>query len=377
METTQPLSLLSGLSPRQFMQRHWQKEPLLVRQAIPGFKPLLPRPELFALASGEAVETRLLTRFDGRWRLRHSPFSRRALPPLKQPDWTLLVQGVDLHCDAAHQLLQRFRFVPDARLDDLMISFATDGGGVGPHFDSYDVFLLQASGRRRWRVGRQADLQLLPDLPVKILARFEPEQEWVLEPGDLLYLPPLWAHDGVAVGPCMTYSVGFRRPASVELAGELLSRLADAAGELLPDRPYADPAQDAVSAPGAIPEALRAFARQAVSQAMADPVALDRVLGEWLSEPKPSVWFDRASDEEGQPGATVALDRRTRMLHDAHGVYINGESLATAGEDARLLRELADARRLPAAARQQLSAEARTVLQQWIQAGWLHEQRAE
>lgn len=377
METMQPLALLGGLSPQQFMRQHWQKEPLLVRQAIPGFKPLLSRPQLFALAADDGVEARLLTRFDGRWRLRHGPLARRALPPLRQADWTLLVQGVDLHSDSTHALLQRFRFVPDARLDDLMISFATDGGGVGPHFDSYDVFLLQASGRRRWRVGRQADLRLLPDLPVKILARFEPEQEWLLEPGDMLYLPPLWAHDGVAEGECMTYSVGFRRPTSDELAGELLSRLADGAADRLPDQPYTDPAQDAVATPGAIPEALRAFARHAVQQAVADPAALDRVLGEWLSEPKAHVWFDRTDDGRDEPPAAVlALDRRTRMLHDAHGVYINGESLASRGTDLRLLRELADTRRLPVAARQRLSEGGRAALRQWIQAGWLHE-RAE
>lgn len=372
MDTTRPLSLLGGLSAQQFMRAHWQKKPLLVRQAIPGLKPLLSRAQLFALASDDAVEARLLTRFDGCWRLRHGPFPRRALPPLKRPDWTLLVQGVDLHCNAAHDLLQRFRFVPDARLDDLMISFATDGGGVGPHVDSYDVFLLQAGGRRRWRMGRQSDLRLLPDLPVKVLARFEPEQEWLLGPGDLLYLPPLWAHEGVAVGACMTYSVGFRRPTRAGLAAELLLRLADAAQDLLPEQAYADPAQPAVCAPAAIPEGLRVFAQQALHAIMQDAAALDRALGECLSEPKPGVWFDRADDAGHGPVASVVLDRRTRMLHDARGVYINGESWTAAGDDARLMRQLADTRTLPAAALRQLSGPAQAMLWQWMQAGWMH-----
>ena len=156
----------------------------------------------------------------GGWKLRHGPFARRYLPAMSQREWTLLVQGVDLHNDAVHQLMQQFRFVPEARLDDLMISYATDGGGVGPHFDSYDVFLLQAHGRRRWRIGRQKDLTLKEGIPLKVLAEFEPEEEFVLEPGDMLYLPPRYAHDGIAEGECITYSIGFRAPARAELAGD-------------------------------------------------------------------------------------------------------------------------------------------------------------
>ena len=206
-----PMTLLGGLSPARFMRRHWQKQPLLVRQAVPGFAPPLDRARLFALAADEAVESRLLVRDGARWKLRHGPLPRRALPPLARPGWTLLVQGVDLHVDAARTLLDRFRFLPEARLDDLMISYASDGGGVGAHVDSYDVFLLQASGRRRWQVAHQRDRRLVPDLPLKILRTFEPAQEWVLGPGDMLYLPPGWGHDGVALGAdCMTCSIGLR-----------------------------------------------------------------------------------------------------------------------------------------------------------------------
>ena len=186
MDTERPLPLLGGLTPAQFMTRHWQKKPLLVRQAIPGFRPLLAPGELFALAAREEVESRLVARDGKAWRLQRGPFARRALPSVRKPDWTLLVQGVDLHDRAAHELLHAFDFLPAARLDDLMISYATDGGGVGPHFDSYDVFLLQAQGRRRWRYGRQRDLALREGAPLKILERFEPEEEYVLEPGDML-----------------------------------------------------------------------------------------------------------------------------------------------------------------------------------------------
>jgi 50S ribosomal protein L16 3-hydroxylase len=227
MDIQQPSPLLAGLSPAQFMQRHWHKKPLLVRQAIPGFKPPVGRAALFELAAREEVESRFIQHLDGRWRLRHGPLARRSLPSLGTREWTVLVQGVDLHDEAVHALLQQFRFVPQARLDDLMISYASDGGGVGPHFDSYDVFLLQAHGRRRWRIGRQKDLSLQPDVPLKVLSHFEPEEEFVLEAGDMLYLPPKWAHDGIAEGECMTYSIGFRSPARDELAREMLLRMSD------------------------------------------------------------------------------------------------------------------------------------------------------
>lgn len=375
MDVTQPLQLLGGLSPEAFMKRYWHKKPLLVRQAVPGFAPLLPRAELFELAGREEVESRLVTlqrrRGKEAWTLQRGPFARRMLPALKTPEWTLLVQGVDLHSDAAHELMNRFRFIPDARLDDLMISYASEGGGVGPHFDNYDVFLLQAHGQRRWRIGRQHDLSLKPNMPVKILANFQPEQEFVLEPGDMLYLPPDYAHDGVAVGgDCMTYSVGFRSPKAGELAQELLQRLAEDAAEAVGEDFYRDPRQVAVAGPAAMPAALERFARQAVQQALKDPQALARALGETLSEPKAHVWFESGTLPRGRSG--VVLDRRTRMLYDAHHVFINGESYLAAGRDATLMHRLADQRRLSAAEVAGASAAARELLLAWCEDGWAH-----
>ena len=370
MDIDQPLQLLAGLSPAQFMRRHWQKKPLLVRQALPHFEPLLPRSALFALAGEEDVESRLVSSGPGGWRLRHGPFERRALPPLKQPEWTLLVQGVDLHHAGVHALMQQFRFVPDARLDDVMISYASDGGGVGPHFDSYDVFLLQAQGRRRWRIGRQQNLALVEGLPLKILADFEPEEEFVLEPGDMLYLPPRWAHDGVAVGECMTYSIGFRQPARGELTQDLLQRLADEAPEMLGDQAYRDPRQPAVEEPGRMPDAMLEFARDGLQRLLRDPALLAMLLGEAMTEPKPNVWFP-AGDAATNSGAGVVLDRRTRMMYDDLHVFINGEGFRAGGRDARLMRQLADARHLPAAELDRLSPEARALLDEWRQAGWL------
>ena len=369
MDVNQPLPLLGGLTPAQFMRRHWQKKPLLVRQAISGFAPLLGRRQLFDLAASDATESRLIVqeRARDRWRVRHGPVTRRALPPLARPDWTLLVQGVDLHDDRVHALLQQFRFAPQARLDDLMISYATPGGGVGPHFDSYDVFLLQARGRRRWRIGRQKDLSLRDDVPLKILSNFQAEVEYVLEPGDMLYLPPRWAHDGIAESECMTYSVGFKVPSAAELGRELLQRLSDDATDPLL---YRDPAQPATAHPGEIPAALGDFAGQAVQKLLGTGAALQRSLGEYLTEPKASVWFD-----EGQAVArldAIRLDRRTRMMYDAQHVFINGESWRAAGRDARLLHQLADERSLDAAQLRGSSAAARALMSDWCAAGWAH-----
>ncbi|KRD26852.1 cupin [Acidovorax sp. Root267] len=370
MDIQQPLSLLGGLTPAQFMRRHWQKKPLLVRQAIPQFTPPVLRSELFALAAQEGVESRLVQLAKGAWKLRHGPFQRRALPALQQPDWTLLVQGVDLHNDAVHALMQQFRFVPEARLDDLMISYASPGGGVGPHFDSYDVFLLQAHGRRRWRIGRQKDLTLRDGIPLKVLAQFEPEEEFVLEPGDMLYLPPRYAHDGIAEGECMTYSIGFRAPARAELAQELLVRLAEDAADEGSPLLYRDAQQEAVPQPAAIPAGLQDFARDALARVLAQPLVLERALGEYLTEPKPSVWF-----EPGDAGVMlegVRLDRRSRMMYDTHHVFINGESYRAAGRDATLMRRLADERRLSARELARASDDALELLSSWCDAGWAH-----
>ncbi|MFE1570668.1 JmjC domain-containing protein [Comamonas odontotermitis] len=380
MQIEQALPLLGGLSPAQFMRRYWQKKPLLVRGAVTDWKNLqlpLPRAELFELAGQEGVESRLIQQKGGAWSIKHGPFSRRAIPSLKTEDWTLLVQGVDLHNTAAHQLLQRFAFVPAARLDDLMISYASNGGGVGPHFDSYDVFLLQAHGKRRWRIGKQKNLALKDGIPLKILAEFEAEEEYLLEPGDMLYLPPRYAHDGVAEGECMTYSIGFRSPAQHELAGDLLMRLSDvddvddcdsSAKAATPI--YKDPKQAAVEAPGAIPPEMLEFARIGLEKRLAEPLALARALGESLTEPKANVWFE----PEGNPAMleAVALDRKTRMMYDGHHVFINGESYRAGGKDFTLMKKLADTRRLDRRDVSGASDDALSLLSQWCEDGWAH-----
>ncbi|WKB52607.1 JmjC domain-containing protein [Eleftheria terrae] len=371
MDITQKLSLLGGLTPEQFMRRHWHKKPLLIRQAVALAQPLVSRSELFEMAASEDVESRLIVQEgNGGWSLKRGPLPRRSLPPTTQPGWTVLVQGVDLHRDAAHDLLQQFRFVPDARVDDLMVSWASDGGGVGPHFDSYDVFLLQVQGRRRWRIGRLEDPQLQPDVPLKILQNFIAEEEFVLEPGDMLYLPPRWAHDGVAEGECMTASIGFRAPARTELAREIMVRMLEAV-EAEGDSPlYRDPRQPATETPGAIPEGLADYARDALQALLRDEASLQCALGEYLSEPKPQVWFEVGDAADLSGG--VRLDRRSRMMYDERHVFFNGESYRAGGRDAKLMRVLADSRCLDARQVSQLSEGARELLERWGDDGWLH-----
>ncbi len=390
MDVNQALPLLAGLSPAQFMRRHWQKKPLLIRGAIPGFKPLLSRSELFDLAAREGVESRLVVQGKSGWHMKQGPFGQRALPPLKQSGWSLLVQGVDLHVQKAHELLQQFRFVPDARLDDLMISFATPDGGVGPHFDSYDVFLLQASGRRRWKIARQKDFTLQSGVPLKILQNFEPEQEFVLEAGDMLYLPPRYAHDGIAEsvepgrkrGDCMTYSIGFRAPGRQELASELLHRIAgfgeDAAdedsgtgGRSVMSFLYRDPDQEATSTPAEIPQSLARFAENVLRSALEDPLSLTCALGEYMTEPKPLIWFDEPDEDWPSSRFGVCLDVKSRMMYDAHHVFLNGESYRAGGADLRLMRRFADRRALSAADMAKASPAAMELLADWHDAGWI------
>lgn len=369
---------LGAFSVDQFLRDHWQRRPLLVRAAVPDVRPPVAPASLVALSARDEVESRLVSAFGGRWRLRHGPFAAGSVPSLSRRRWTLLVQGVDLHDDHAHALLERFRFVPDARLDDLMISLASDGGGVGPHVDSYDVFLLQAWGRRRWRIGWPASRDLMPGLPLRILAQFEPRDEFVLEPGDMLYLPPGWGHDGVAEGPCMTCSIGFRAPSRHEFLSALL---ADAAESVSGGDPrFADPGRRATIRPAQIPPDLHARLAQWGRGWRPPSAALDDFIGRFLTEPKPQVWFERNAPMTPARFAARAsrrglrLDRRTRIAYRRRRVFVNGASFAATGAAAHWLRQLADRRRLDADAAGRAAADpcCGAMLCEWHAAGWLH-----
>jgi len=395
---------LGDLSLHQFLRRHWQRRPLLVRQAWSSLGAGADMPftirELFALARDPDVESRLVfspgsspNASADTWRLRHGPFSR--LPSRRQPGWSLLVQGVDLHLAAARAMMDCFRFIPDARLDDLMISFASDGGGVGPHVDSYDVFLLQVQGRRRWRVCAPASVSLVPDAPLKILADFEPQQTWLLQPGDMLYLPPGWGHEGTAVGECMTCSIGFRSPSIAELRQAFFTFLADTPPEQPPAgalRRYRDKTLAPAARPAEIPDDMARTLGDWLREYQPPAQVIERFIGRYLTEPKPSVWFNAPSgatalsdlvpsgsprpSSDAAPEIALELDRRTRMLYRLDDFYINGETvdLPRSRSQARaLLQTLADQRRLDAVQ----TADAlripwlRATLEDWLASGWL------
>jgi len=366
-------SVLGETAVATFLKKYWQKKPLLIRQAVPDAQPPLTRDALFALAARDDVESRLLTNFNDRWSLKHGPFHE--LPSAKKKCWTLLVQGLNLHLDQAADLLHQFRFIPDARLDDLMISYATDGGGVGAHFDSYDVFLLQVHGQRRWRISAQDDLRLKAGLPLKILEHFMPEEEYLLEPGDMLYLPPHYAHEGVAIGECMTCSIGFRAPTWQELGQAFLEFKADTLE--LTGR-YADPGLQASRHPAKLDDALLDRVEQQLKKIRTtrDDVAV--FLGEYLSEPKPSVIFD-VPERPPSPARFraqalrdgVRLHRKTKMLYRGKYLFINGESFRAGSADLALLRRLADLRELPPGALEAASEDLMESLLQWCEDGWL------
>lgn len=358
------------------MRQHWQREPRLVRGALPASTwDGIDRETLLALAARDEVASRLVSAPPGGgpagWRLRHGPFGRRQLPPRRRPGWTLLVQGLDRHLDAARGLLDRFDFLPAARLDDLMVSWASEGGGVGPHVDSYDVFLLQLEGHRRWQIAPPGQADLVPGLPLKILQRFEPVSSWRLGPGDMLYLPPGWAHEGRAEGgECLTASIGFRAPAPAEALEGVVGRWLDACGEALEDAPrYRDPGQAAVAEPARVPPRLRGWVLGRLARALQAPGALDLALGEWLSEPGPAAFEPGPSLDGCAQG--LRLHRASRMLHDEDHVFLNGEAWRAAGRDAELLRRLANTRALDARDLRRASPAARGLLEAWLAQGWV------
>jgi 50S ribosomal protein L16 3-hydroxylase len=367
---------LGGLAAAAFLRDHWQKKPLLVRQALSGFTGPFTLRDLMALARRDDVESRLVVRQGARWTLAHGPFRRGDWKALPARGWTLLVQGVNLVEPAGDALLRQFSFLPFARVDDLMVSYAAPGGGVGPHMDSYDVFLLQGFGRRRWRFGAQNDHALLPGRPLKILRRFTPTHDDVLAPGDMLYLPPHIAHDGVAVDACTTYSIGFRAPGATELAASFLDFLRD---ELdLPGR-YADPDLVPVQAPAAIGPDMRRRCLQLLKGITWDRATSARFLGSFLSDPKPHVYFEPpasplSSSAFAQRVAKYGahVDRRTRLLYDATHLFINGVALPWPANGAAALRRLANDRSLGPKGVRGLSPETAAILYNWYCDGYVH-----
>lgn len=279
--------LLGELSPEEFLKDYWQRKPLLVRQAYPDIQPLISADELAGLALEPEVPSRLIIQTsDTQWDLRHGPFEADDFSSLPQTHWTLLVTDMEKFVPELQGLISPFRFIPDWRIDDLMISYAAPHGSVGPHIDAYDVFLLQLDGKRRWQIDTRPvspDNQL-SDSALNILAHFEPESEWILEPGDMLYLPPGIAHYGVAQGACLTASIGFRAPSQKDLVTAYLD---DAVAQLDPERRYSDAGRSVSVNPGEIDAYSRhgilALLHEAIDQKDED---IERWFGRFITEPR-------------------------------------------------------------------------------------------
>lgn len=374
MRMKNTLPMLGNLSVKEFLCDYWQKKPLLIRGAFPQFCGLLNPKQAIELACTEDGQARLVTQANGQFELQQSPFTAKDFKGLNKLQWTVLVQGLNHHLPEAAELLKHFNFIPHARLDDLMVSYAPKGGGVGPHFDPYDVFLLQGMGHRRWQISTQADRTLIEGAPLRILKNFKVEQEWVLGPGDMLYLPPQCAHNGIAEDECMTYSIGFRTPAFQELAEQFLVYLQD---RICVEGNYADPDLNTQKHPSEISTAMLRQVEHAIKQVRWDKEDIANFLGCYLSEPKPHIYFDAPETPlnmkvfmKSIQQSGLALSLKTQMLCHERTVFMNGEAVPTKGNDYKLLRELADRRELSAVAcTEAIPAE---LLYQWYLDGFVH-----
>lgn len=385
-------SLLGQLSPAHFLAEYWQKKPLIIRQAIPNFSGLLSPNELAGLACEDDVQSRIVSKIsiDGKaqWALSHGPFDDATFNALPEQDWTLLVQSVNHFLPEASELLQQFNFIPQARLDDLMVSYAPTGGSVGPHFDSYDVFLLQGEGARLWQISDQSDLSLVDDAPLRILKNFHPSQEWLLEPGDMLYLPPQYAHWGTAQSEdCMTYSIGFRAPKQQELATEFLLFLQEAIAQESANHHsqfsgmYRDPDLTHQDNSAEISESMVKKVSDYLQKITWKDNDIATFIGQYTTEPKTNIVFEHneallmdvfklAICDEG-----FVLDLKSQLLFHGSQFFINGETINIRGNATDLVKTLAHQRYLtPENINENLTALDAIIdnFYEWYQAGYCH-----
>ena len=355
-----------------FLAEFWQKKPLLARAALTQLSGVLNRARMIELACRDDVESRLVIGSRQTWRVEHGPFRKRDFAQLPRRNWTLLVNGLENVVAAARKLQETFSFIPYSRHDDVMASYAAPGGSVGPHFDSYDVILLQAAGMRRWQISAQRDLELVENAPLKILRRFQPRRAWTLRAGDLLYLPPRFAHHGIAIGECITWSIGFRAPSRQDMAERFLDFLRD---HLRPGGAYADPGLKPQRHPAVIGKDMLRQVAGMVKSIRWTRADIERCLGEFLTEPRPHVVFGHARrvsaarfvELAAVHGVRLALN--TRMLTHKMRIFINGECAPVAPTARDTLLELADRRRLPPHTR--TNAATRALLYQWYRAGYI------
>ncbi|MAD46686.1 MAG: cupin [Oceanospirillaceae bacterium] len=349
------MHVLGELTVEEFLRDYWHKKPVLIRNAWPDFEPLLSSQELAGLSLEQEIESRIVEENgqDGPWSIRKGPFTEDDYLALPESHWTLLVQGVDQWIPEAADLLEHFRFIPGWRIDDLMISYATDSGSVGPHYDQYDVFLLQAEGQREWRTGQMCGehTPFMKGPKIRILENFEESDRWLLNPGDMLYLPPALAHWGIARGECQTYSIGFRAPALTELAPLVFDDLMENASD---DQRYADPDLSLQDSTGRIDQAAAQRLRKLLTEAIQDDERLQSVIGRLMTEPK---YAEHVPDAETLNEDTEALLRQapawkraefSRFAYSEHNghcrFYAMGQEWKLPLSDLPLARLLADER---------------------------------
>lgn len=389
-------SVLGGMAPATFLRDYWQKRPLLIRQAIPDFPGLFEststrksggtaaRDAFLSLATREDVTSRLVVapssprRKQGSWERYDGPFDRLDASTLPPSRWTLLIHGIESLVPGGWELLRRFSFIPSARIDDLMVSYASDGGTVGPHDDLYDVFLLQGPGRRRWQISTQEDRTLDPDAAIKVLKSFVPEEEWLLEPGDMLYVPPGVAHYGVAQGPCFTYSIGFLAPSHRELVQGFLGYLSEVLEPGLdPDALYQDPDLRTQQNPLELSDAMVDKVATILQQVRWDRETVSDFLGRLLTGRKLPESFAAPSRQLTRPAFAKRLLGRGRLelaltsrgLVRGDRLFFNGEAHFAEPQAQTLFAQLVHERAVPLP----LRADEPTLdlLYDWYTAGYL------
>lgn len=385
--------LLGGLTPEGFLRRHWQNRPLFVKGAWPDFRDPLTPEVLAGLACEEQVSARLVQEHvapRGRaakvpWTVEYGPFDEARFEALPSTHWTVLVAGVNRWLPRAADLLEPFAFVPNHRVDDVMVSYAAPQGTVGPHVDSYDVFLLQGRGRRRWSIAEKPrSLRWVSDVGLRVLADYAPEKEWITEPGDLLYLPPGVAHHGVALEPCLTYSIGFRAPSAGELWLDLAHHQAGSGGPA--DKLLEDPDLRPGENPGEIDLKSRRHVRALVRSLDGSDEAIDRWFGTFASKLRPgsALTPPRRSLGEAEILRRLRSGQGLRRSEDCRFVfytrprgavlfYYDGRELSLGGTAAKLARAIAARRTLDAATVTPLlgASDARALLAELLDAGAL------
>ena len=372
-----------GMAPEKFLREYWQKRPLLVRNAFPGFESPITPEDLAGLACEEAALARIVLhdRRRDRWELRNGPFAEESFPKLPKKDWTLLVQDVDKWDLDVRALLGAFRFLPSWRLDDIMVSFAAPGGSVGAHVDQYDVFLLQAHGHRRWQIDTDPDApkDFRPDVELKLLRAFHPDHDWVLAPGDMLYLPPGVPHHGVAEDACLTFSVGMRAPSRAELMLDFVEELAAGMAE---EARYADPDLGLPGDPHEIDEAAFARVRAALADLQSlDEAALRRWFGRFITQYRAAGELARPARAPSLAVVGDSLSRGGRLHRHPHArhawaregrrarLHANGLAYPMGTASARLL---AGADVIDQAAFASLDADGRAALESLLAQGHYH-----